>query len=389
MRRGEFVSEKYILCPSCHQPVSGQERYCAHCGADLAIAAALEERDFRLPDALEQEDMPLSPEVLVPRLGEQLARRGVIDEAQLQEALAYQQRKATAGEACLLGQALLSLGFVEKETLDRAITEQILQLQAALRQSNRTLEQRVAERTTELQAALQRLTQLNQIKSNFISNISHELRTPLAHIKGYLELLASEMLGELNDEQKKAARTALRSSDRLEKLIDDLLQFSLAVRGALSLDIRRFDIVGLAHQVCFQAEAPAHLKALRLACVFPDDPCWVQADSEKIEWVLRELTENAIKFTPEGGQVTLRVVCGAGIVEISVEDTGIGIPEERIAEIFEPFHQLDETTSRRYGGTGLGLALARRILDAHGSAFKVYSQVGEGTRARFSLPSVS
>ncbi len=383
------MSEEYILCPNCHQPVSGQERYCAHCGADLAVAAALEERGFPLAEALRGENIPLAPEVLVPRLGEQLVREGVIDEAQLQEALAYQQRQALAGKPCLLGQALLSLGFVERETLDRAITEQILQLQAALEQANRTLEQRVAERTAELQAALQRLTQLNQIKSNFISNISHELRTPLAHIKGYLELLAAEMLGELNDEQMQAAKTALRSTDRLEKLIDDLLQFSLAARGALSLDIERFDMAQLARQVCLQADALARLKVLQLDCILPEKPCWVQADSEKIEWVLNELTENAIKFTPEEGRVIVRVACGPEIVEISVEDTGIGIPEERIAEIFEPFHQLDETATRRYGGTGLGLALTRRILEAHGSVLKVRSQVEKGTLVHFSLPSVS
>ncbi len=385
---GEPVSEKPILCPNCRQPVSGQERYCAHCGADLAIVAALEARDFHLPETLKRKALPLTPEVLVPRLGEQLVRDGVIDETQLQAALTYQQQKAAAGESCLLGQALLALGFVDQETLDSAITEQILLLQAALQQSNRTLEQRVTERTAELQMALRRLTQLNQIKSNFISNISHELRTPLTHIKGYLELLAAEMLGELNPEQKKAAGTALRSTDRLEKLIDDLLQFSLAVRGELSLDVQRFDIVRLARQVCLQTGALARLKTLQLECILPETPCWVQADVEKIEWVLDELVKNALKFTPEGGWVALRIVRGAGIVEISVEDTGIGIPKERIAEIFEPFHQLDETATRRYGGTGLGLALASRILDAHGSAFKVESQVDEGTRVSFSLPSV-
>ncbi len=383
------MSKKTILCPNCHHPVSGQGRYCEHCGADLAIAAALEERGFRLPEALASDDIPLTPEVLVPRLGERLVQEGVINETQLQRALAYQGEKARQGETCLLGQALLALGFVERETLDRAITGQILQLQAALKHSNRTLEQRVAERTDELQRALRRLTQLNQIKSNFISNISHELRTPLAHIKGYLELLSVGMLGSLTDEQRKAVDTALRSTGKLEKLIDDLLQFSLAVRGELSLAIQRFDLAELGRVVCLQARASARLKSLRLTCSVADEPCWVQGDSEKIEWVLSQLVSNAIKFTPAEGSVVLQVARSDGLAEVSVEDTGIGIPRERIVEIFEPFHQLDETSTRRYGGTGLGLALVKRILDAHGIELKVSSQVGEGTQMRFSLPLAS
>jgi len=381
------VSEHTVLCPSCQQPVAGEPRYCPHCGVDMAIAAALEESAFHLPQ--NRGDVPLAPEVLVPRLGERLVQEGVIDEAQLRQALAYQQQKAAEGEPCLLGQALMALGFVDQHTLDRAITEQILQLQTALQQSNRSLEQRVAERTAELQAALRRLTELSQIKSNFISNISHELRTPLAHIKGYLELLEGGMLGALTEEQHRAVETALRSSNRLEKLIEDLLQFSLAARGELTLTIRRTDLAALARSVCAQMESAARAKKLGWECDVPSAPCWVQVDASKMEWVLSELLDNAIKFTPQGGRVALRLQTGDGILTVRIEDEGIGIPAERVAEIFEPFHQLDEANTRRYGGMGLGLALVRRILDAHGVQIGLDSRAGAGTAVFFSIPVAS
>ncbi|RMF43837.1 MAG: hypothetical protein D6755_09900 [Anaerolineae bacterium] len=350
----------------------------------MAIAAALEESTFALP--LAHEDVPLTPEVLVPRLGERLVLHGIISEEQLRQALAYQQQKALQGEPCLLGQALMALGFVDQRTLDKAITEQILQLQTALQQSNRRLEERVAERTAELQTALHRLTELSQIKSNFISNISHELRTPLAHIKGYLELLAENMLGDLNEEQHRAVQTALRSTNRLEKLIEDLLQFSLATRGELTLVIRNIDFAALARDVCAQMETVARARKLHWVCSMPDAPCNVRVDPQKMEWVLSELLDNAIKFTPAEKTVQVTLQPHAGMLDVCVSDEGIGIPADRVDEIFEPFHQLDETTTRRYGGMGLGLALVKRILDAHGIPIRIHSQEGKGTSVCFSIP---
>jgi signal transduction histidine kinase len=112
----------------------------------------------------------------------------------------------------------------------------------------------------------------------------------------------------------------------------------------------------------------------------------VIADKEKIGWVLNQLLDNAIKFTPTGGSVVLEAYQDDGKINLSIQDNGIGIPPERITEIFEPFHQLDSSVTRRYSGTGLGLAMVRRILDAHGSQIKVSSTVDTGTRFDFSLP---
>jgi signal transduction histidine kinase len=129
----------------------------------------------------------LSPEMLVSRLGDSLVQKGHISEADLQKALVYQQEQLVQGKTCLLGQALIDLNLLKQAVLDQVVTEQIIQLRNALQAANRSLEQRVQQRTAELQGALERLSELSQMKANFVSNISHELRTPLTHVKGYVE----------------------------------------------------------------------------------------------------------------------------------------------------------------------------------------------------------
>src|SRR5689334_15402252 len=121
----------------------------------------------------------ISPEVLVPRLGEQLVKVGLLTEEQLKKALDYQRLRAAEGRPSLLGEAVIELGFIDRITLDRAITEQIIRLRAALEDANRNLEYRVQQRTAELEEALRKLSEINQLKANFIANVSHELRTPL------------------------------------------------------------------------------------------------------------------------------------------------------------------------------------------------------------------
>jgi signal transduction histidine kinase len=189
----------------------------------------------------------LSPEMLVPRMGEYLVQKGLITAENLQTALDHQLKETDKGNSILLGQALIDLGFIERADLDQAVTEQILQLRSALQAANRTLERRVQERTAELQRALERVSELSQLKANFISNISHELRTPLTHIKGYIELLVTESLGPITAEQKHALQVSQQSSVRLEGLIDDLIMVSLASRGELSINLDDMDIRRIAN----------------------------------------------------------------------------------------------------------------------------------------------
>jgi len=335
---------------------------------------------------MSQPTIPLSPEVLVPRLGEYLVQKGYIREEDLTRALAYQQEQLERGRSCLLGEALIELGMLDRATLDRAITEQIIQLRNALQAANRNLERRVQERTQELQRALERLSELNKLKANFVSNISHELRTPLTHIKGYVELLLSESLGPLTEEQRHALKVSQRSVERLERLIEDLIMFSLASRGELSLKQEPTDLVRLVRLTAKPYLARAEERGLSLSILYDENLPRVIADPQKISWVIGQLLDNAIKFTPAGGRVVVNLKReGLKVVMVSVSDTGIGIPRHRLEEIFEPFHQLDSSLTRRYGGTGLGLSLVREIIEAHGSVIEVQSIEGRGSTFRFPL----
>jgi signal transduction histidine kinase len=332
----------------------------------------------------------LSPEMLVPRMGEYLIQKGLITEENLEAALDHQLKQAEENNPILLGQAFIDLKFLERSDLDQAITEQILQLRNALQAANRTLERRVQERTAELEQALERVSELNQLKANFISNISHELRTPLTHIKGYVELLVSESLGPISDEQKYALQVSQQASSKLEGLIEDLIMVSLVSRGELTIKLEDIDIRRIASLAVKSSSGAAQHRGIDLKADIDDDMPFVQGDSQKIGWVLGQLIDNAIKFTSKGGSVVVGLKReGENLVSVSVADTGIGIASDQLNDIFEPFHQVDGSSTRRYGGTGLGLSLVRQIVEAHGSMIEVQSVEGRGSLFKFPLLAVA
>ncbi len=372
-------------CPQCASPLPRDARTCPNCGVDLALIALLAERAY-LEGLPEASPFPTTPEAVVPRIGEYLLEQGLLTAEKLETALARQKQMSDRGQRRLLGQTLVEMKLVDRETLDRAVTRQIIELHAALQEANRTLERRVAERTAELRPALERLTELNQIKANLISNVSHELRTPLAHILGYVELLEEGQLGALNEEQLKAVSVIHRGSDRLGRLIEDLIEFSTASRSGVVLKLQPVELPALMRNVIERSSAKAEKAGVRLGLSIPPDLRAAQADSEKLGWILFQLLDNGIKFTPGGGQVVLGGEREGSLVRLKVADTGIGIPPERLEEIFEPLHQLDGSPTRRYGGTGLGLALVKLIVAAHGSQVHVESEPGRGTTLSFLLP---
>ena len=333
-----------------------------------------------------QNSSKLTPEMLIPRLGDSIVQKGLISEDDLQKALAYQEEQMYKGEHYLLGQALIDLKMLDQDTLDQVITEQILQLRSALQASNRNLEQRVKERTADLNEALYRLSELNQMKANFVANISHELRTPLTHLKGYLELLAAESLGGITEEQRRALQVSQRAAAKLEGIIEDLIMFSLASRGEMSMKMDKANLGLIVTQAVKSALNKAEARGVSVFSVVPENLPLAQADSEKISWVVNQLLDNGIKFTPSGGTVVVTLKEeGQHLVQVSVTDTGIGMPHSRLNEIFEPFHQLDASSTRHYGGTGLGLSLVRQIVEAHGSLMDVQSVEGKGTTLKFPL----
>jgi signal transduction histidine kinase len=330
--------------------------------------------------------MGLTPEILVSRLGDYLISRKLLTPEKLQLALDYQQEIREKNQPVpLLGQVLVTMGLIDRETLDQAITEQIIQLRTALEDSNKKLEERVRERTAELELALSRLYELNQLKSNFVANVTHELRTPLTHIKGYMELLINQSLGPLTDDQDQALQVMHTSSDRLERLIEDLLLFSMSERDPISLHIRPFYLEKLCVDLIGRLDRAAGQKKIKIQFECPSDLPKIDADEEKVAWAIMQLMDNAIKFSSDNSKVTLKVEAEGKFVSIAVIDNGIGFPMERQDEIFEPFHQLDGSSTRRHGGAGLGLSLVKKIVEAHGSVIHVSSQLGLGSTFTFLL----
>ncbi|MFA6001795.1 MAG: ATP-binding protein [Thermoleophilia bacterium] len=230
------------------------------------------------------------------------------------------------------------------------------------------------------------LLEANRLKSEFLSVMSHELRTPLNAIIGFSEVLKDEGDGQISDRQEKYLVNIETSGRHLLQLINDILD--LARVGSDSLEITREDISipqvmedirKLGHPFAAQRRIWLEVRA--------SDPLpLVQADEAKIKRILYNLVSNAIKFTPEGGRVILEAHPLKNIVEISVTDTGIGISPEDQKKIFAEFQQLDSTHSRKFEGTGVGLALSKKLVEQHGGQIGVESELGKGSRFFFTLP---
>lgn len=375
-----------LICPQCHSAIRLEDRRCPGCGNDLTLTMLLLEGQATASKG--GSTLPHIVDILVPKVGEVLLSKELITEDQLRLALDYQRKKNAQGQSQMLGQTLVELEMISRENLDTVIMVQVLELQAALQSANQELERRVLERTAELERALGKLDEVNQLKTNFVANVSHELRTPLSQIKGYVSLLADNMLGALNADQMDAMQSTLQATNRLERLIEDLIRLASAARGELVLDISSFCITDLAASIITRALPKAHRANVKLMSRLPPQPIFAEGDIEKISWVISQLVDNAIKFTPTGKNVTLTIEVdhASSRVFTNVSDAGIGIPFGRLPELFHTFHQLDGSATRRYGGTGLGLALVYRILEAHRTQIKVESAPGQGSVFSFELP---
>ena len=224
----------------------------------------------------------------------------------------------------------------------------------------------------------------NAAKSAFLAAMSHEIRTPLNAILGNLELLAHSALTF----QRDRLDTIRRSSDSLLAIISDVLDFSKIEAGELRLERIEFDLLDVASRSLAIFASPASAKNLLLHGELSDVTTWtMRGDPTRLGQVLNNLLSNAIKFT-ERGQVTLRIreSDAAALVMFEVEDSGIGMSEDQVLRIFQPFSQADETINRRYGGTGLGLTLCQRLIIAMGGELSVISEAGKGSLFCFSLP---
>lgn len=288
--------------------------------------------------------------------------------------------------------------FVEEEhvsTLEAFANQAALSLEAAT----------LIDRLRRLNEALR---EANLVKSEFLATMSHELRTPLTAIIGFTELLLEGLMGELTEEQQDSLREVLHNAADLLDLINSLLDLTKIESGKMRLEVRPFDLAETFQRVVSTITPLIHRKEQQLEVPLPEGLPALVGDERKIQQTLLNLLANANKFTPQGGRISARMRhvpahattpdgwrdlpreeaerFFAGAVEIVVEDDGIGIPPDQQERIFEMFHQVDGSTTRSFGGTGVGLALARQFVEMHGGRIWVESEPGQGARFIIILP---
>ncbi len=242
------------------------------------------------------------------------------------------------------------------------------------------------QRTAALAQALEQQRELDRLKSEFIQNVSHELRTPLALTRGYAELLDSGTLGELQPQQKEPVRIIARRIQTLAQLVDGLT--TILTTESEGLKKERVDLAKLARTLLGDFEVVAGQAGLTLKAEIADGLDPVLGNPNHLRQVLDNLLSNACKFTPAGGSVTVRLWQTESNLVLEVTDTGIGIPPDQMDRIFERFYQIDGSPTRRYEGTGLGLALVKEVVKAHDGQVSVESQgvPGQGSTFRILLP---
>lgn len=268
----------------------------------------------------------------------------------------------------------------------------ITALRSALRARTRQVEIRdyVVERERLLEserAARADAEEANRAKSRFLTVMSHELRTPLNAIGGYAELIELEVHGAITPAQREALQRIQRSERHLLGLIESVLSFARIEAGTVRFDVRKVSTSELVSTAEALVEPQLRSRGLAIEMIDCTEPRWVAADPEKARQILLNLLSNAMKFTASGGKLTIACASRGDSVEISVADSGIGIPHDRLESIFEPFVQVDTRLTRTQEGMGLGLAISRDLARRMGGELSVVSTLGKGTCFTLRLPS--
>jgi len=250
--------------------------------------------------------------------------------------------------------------------------------QSALAIQNARLYREIEVKSRQLEIA-------SKHKSEFLANMSHELRTPLNAIIGFSEVLAERMFGDINEKQAEYISDILQSGQHLLSLINDILDLSKIEAGRMELELSDFDLPSTIENTLMLVRERAVRRGIALGRSIDERLGTIRADERKVKQVLLNLLSNALKFTPDGGQISVRAAVQDGMVEISVTDTGVGIAPDDQEMVFEEFRQVG-TASKKVEGTGLGLAISRKFIELHGGRIWVKSTVGSGSAFTFTLP---
>ena len=229
---------------------------------------------------------------------------------------------------------------------------------------------------------------LEDMQTDFVANVSHELRTPLTTIKSYAETLLDGAVTD-KETQDQFLEIINKETDRMTRLVKELLQLSRLDHRQEPMDIKEGNLIALLNSVSSKMVMTARQKAQTIFCEYDqNEDIRVMFDKDMIEQVLQNIFSNSIKYTQEGGEITVRTTSGDGVVNVSISDNGIGIPAEAIPRIFERFYRVDKARSRAMGSTGLGLAISKQIVEEHGGSIVCESEEGKGTCMTLTLPLV-
>lgn len=230
-----------------------------------------------------------------------------------------------------------------------------------------------------------RLKKLEQIRMDFVANVTHEIRTPLTAIIGYLETIKSGAINNI-EETTKFIDIILKQAERLNRLVEDLLTISNIEMKEMIINIENVPLRAAVNNVISLVEAKADSKNIIIDCNLREDSFLIKADRDKITQIFVNILDNAIKFTPEGGGISIAAGQSDDYVVVTITDTGIGIPKDEIQRLGERFYRVDKSRSRDLGGTGLGLSIVKHLMMAHGGKMKIESQLGKGTTVSLFFP---
>lgn len=259
-------------------------------------------------------------------------------------------------------------------------------LAGQLQTMNDELEIKVAARTSALQQIITVLKNADAVKSQFLANMSHELRTPLNAIISSAEALQEGLFGCLNEKQTKYIQSISNSGNHLLQLINDILDISKIEAGKMKLSVTTFPVAQVIENSYLLVKSLAYRKNIQVDFTISPADLVIKADAKKVKQILYNLLSNAVKFTPDKGHVEVTVIGRDEVIQVSIKDNGIGIREEDQERIFCEFEQVDSSYGRLYEGTGLGLPLAKKLVEMHGGHIYLSSKSGKGTEVIFTLP---
>jgi signal transduction histidine kinase len=298
------------------------------------------------------------------------------------------------GELLLAGALGAGIALVIARWVARGLTQPLRDMaQAARRMETGDYSQRVVTESRDevgkLATAFNRMSSelegLELMRRDLVANVSHELKTPISALRAHLE----NLLDGVERPDRETLHVMLAQSERLGRLVVQLLDLSRLESGDVPLERERVDLAPLVSQVLSEIEVARPDRRVALNDAIPEDLPPVYADRERVHQVLFNLLDNAVRFTPSGGRVTVTASRHDGSVDVAVADTGPGIRAEHLPRVFERFYRVDEARSRDDGGTGIGLAIARSVVEAHGGRIWAESRPGEGSTFTFELPVAS